>query len=306
MNLISAIKNFQENDFSFIITGSNGWFGKYILEVLHKNLQSDFSKRVVAFSSSSFIIELSNKIKVNCVDYNQSLDTNKKYALLHFAFLTQDKLSTNSLDIFKAKNLEIRNNITNIINKNNVVKMLCTSSGAVYNQNNLYGALKKEDEDYFSEIMAKKSAEIIIPRIFNVAGKYINKESLYVLSDFINQAKTNQVIKINSESPTYRTFTHITNIFEICFSWLLDNEKVEKKLVFDVSNPNYLELTELANKIFSFLQKEPTIIRNLNPQAIKNFYVGDSSILSKLIVKYKIDFYDYDKMIEDTYKFLFK
>ena len=46
MNLVSAIKNFQEKDFSFIVTGSNGWFGKYILEVLYNNLKSDFYKRV--------------------------------------------------------------------------------------------------------------------------------------------------------------------------------------------------------------------------------------------------------------------
>jgi len=305
MNLVSAIKNFQERDFSFIITGSNGWFGKYILEILHNNLKSDFYKRVFPFSNSSSVIKLSQQAEINCVNYDFQLDPHKKYVLLHFAFLTQDKLSTNSLDVFKEKNLEIRNNITNIINKNNVVKMLYASSGAVYNQNNLYGTLKRQDEDYFSEIMAKKSAEIIIPRIFNVAGKYINKENLYVLSDFINQAKIGKSITINAESLTYRTFTHIANIFEICFSWLLDEKKAEKQLIFDVSNPNHLELTELANKIFDFLRQKPIIIRNLNTRATKNFYVGDPDIFLKLIAKYQIEVYDYPKMIDDTFQFLF-
>ena len=66
-----------------------------------------------------------------------------------------------------------------------------------------------------------------------------------------------------------------------------------------------VEQTELANKIFDFLQQKPIIIRNLNTQATKNFYVGDSDIFLKLIAKYQIEVYDYHKMIEDTFQFLF-
>ena len=88
MNLVSAIKNFQEKDFSFIVTGSNGWFGKYILEFLHNNLKSDFYKRVFPFSTSS-IVKLSQQAEINCVNYDFQPDPYKKYVLLHFAFLTQ-------------------------------------------------------------------------------------------------------------------------------------------------------------------------------------------------------------------------
>ena len=298
MNLVSAIKNFQERDFSFIITGSNGWFGKYILEILHNNLKSDFYKRVFPFSNSSSVIKLSQQAEINCVNYDFQLDPHKKYVLLHFAFLTQDKLSTNSLDVFKEKNLEIRNNITNIINKNNVVKMLYASSGAVYNESNLYGRLKKEDEKYFIDLTLSRNCEIIIPRVFNVAGPYINKYNAYALSNFICQAIENKKITINSKSLTYRNYVHISNIFEVCLAWLLDKNKLEKSLIFDASTKDSIELGVLAEEIAKISQDNIKISRELDATMEKQCYAGDSKQFTFLATQYKVTIYDLQTMLK--------
>lgn len=304
MNLTQIIKKFHEIDFCFIVTGANGWFGKYILEILHNNLAEEFTERVFAISNSTKEIKLQKGLIVKCIDYSTLLQKNKKYIILHFAFLTQDAMLTNSEADFIKINLEIRSLITNIINTNNVNKMLYISSGAVYNESNLYGRLKKEDEKYFIDLTLSRNCEIIIPRVFNVAGPYINKYNAYALSNFICQAIENKKITINSKSLTYRNYVHISNIFEVCLAWLLDKNKPEKSLIFDASTKDSIELGVLAEEIAKISQDNIKISRELDVTMEKQCYAGDSKQFTLLATQYKVAIHDLQTMLKETFNFI--
>ena len=96
--------------------------------------------------------------------------------------------------------------------------ILYSSSGAIYNDHDLYGILKKEDELYFQDLATRIGAQIIIPRIFNLAGPYINKCHSYALSNLIMQFIDHKKAIIQANRPVYRSYIHILDLFKICFS----------------------------------------------------------------------------------------
>lgn len=288
---------------NLIITGSSGWIGKATLEFLYAKLGRKIIDQIFAISSSSDFIYLKDGTKIPTVGYNYDFPKNRTYVILHFAFLTRDKLShfTDKNEYFSL-NKKIRDDVTKIINQTNPKSLLYASSGAVYDKNDDYGILKSEDEKYFQELALDKNFEIIIPRIFNIAGPHMNKLNLYALSDFINQSMTTNSIRINANVEVVRSYIHIYDLLKICLSWILDKNKTEKSIIFDTANKDSLELSDLAKLIVMLTNSNTKIIRNEIKKGSKsNLYVGDNSTQQSLCERYKINILDHKEIVLDTY-----
>lgn len=301
-SLLDKVKNKNSH---FIITGASGWIGKALLEQLYLSLGADFSQRVFPISVSSKTIELRDGIAVKTYDYNHDFPQNKKYIIFHLAFLTKDKLTSHSEEEFLAQNQKIRSNITKIIDDVKPHALFYSSSGAVYSQSDQYGIEKLDDEKYFTKLAEKNGFEIIIPRIFNIAGPYINKVNLYALSDFIMQSKLNKTIKISAKIKVLRSYIHIADLLKICFSWILDENKKERKIIFDTANYDELEMADLADLVAKVMNNSTQIIRKeFNENATENRYVGDNKIQKELCQKYGINILNHQEIIEDTREYL--
>ena len=293
------------NDYKFIITGANGWLGRFLLEALHFCFGPELAKNVFVISNSKSRITLDSGNQISAYCYDHKFPDQQKYILCHFAFLTRDKILKISNDEYIRQNQAIRDNITKIINRTNPISMLYSSSGALYNKDDLYGKLKLEDEIYFKELSAKMGYSIIIPRIFNLAGPYINKHNLYAISDFIIQLVKNNQILINANFPVIRSYIHILDLFKICLSFILDEHKNQSCLTFDTGSQKEIELFELANIIINLINSNAAIIRpHYNPDLPANRYVGNIQLQQKLCKKYGIILSDYQLMILDTFHYL--
>ncbi len=296
-------------DPKFIITGVSGWLGRALLEILYSCFGEKLSQNVIAISSSEPIITLYNGYQITTQSYDYDFEKDafggREYILCHFAFLTKDKIAMMSGDEYKKQNRIIRDNVTKIIHQTKPTSILYSSSGAVYGQGDLYGVLKLEDEIYFKKLAGEIDAQIIIPRIFNIAGPYINKYNLYALSDFIVQLVNNKEILINANFPVIRSYIHILDIFKICFYWLFDDEKKEKFIIFDTGNKIKVELFDLAKMIIALIDREGEVVReNYNKDLPANDYVGNIEIEEMLCRKYNITLAGYDEIILDTYQYL--
>lgn len=301
-NFIDKVKN---ENLHFIITGANGWIGKALLEALHLSLEREFLQKVFAISTSAKTIELRGGITVKTYDYDYNFPQNKKYIIFHLAFLTKDKLASHSEEEFLAQNQKIRSNITKIINDVKPQALFYSSSGAIYSQSDQYGIEKLDDEKYFTKLAEKNGFEIIIPRIFNIAGPYINKVNLYALSDFIMQSKLNKTIKISAKIKVVRSYIHIADLLKICFSWILDSDKKEQKIIFDTANYDNLEMADLADLVAKVMNNSTQIIREeFDENAKENCYVGDNKIQKELCQKYGINILNHQEIIEDTREYL--
>ncbi len=293
------------SDYKFIITGASGWLGRFLLETLHSCFGQKLAENVIVISNFVPRITLNSGDQISTYRYDHEFLNTHRYILCHFAFLTKDKTLKMPEDEYIRQNQIIRDNVTKIINCSNSAAMLYSSSGAVYNEDDLYGRLKLEDETHFKELSNQIGYKIIIPRIFNLAGPYINKHHLYALSNFIIQLIKNNQIAINANFPIIRSYIHILDLLKICLSFIFDEDKNQNCLTFDTGNQKEIELSELATTIINLINPGAVITRpTYNRDLAANRYVGDIQMQQELCKKYGIILSDYQSMILDTVYYL--
>ena len=290
-------------NYKFIITGVNGWIGRALIHKLYEHFGSNLQSKVIAFSTSSSSVVLENGFELKTYQYQDNIKYSGSYILCHFAFLTMDKVKLMSDEDYIARNSTIRDNVKNIILQSKPKSIFLSSSGAVYKKNNLYGKLKLEDEEFFSNLAKKIDANIIIPRIFNIGGSFINKHNLYAISDFIVQLLNTKKIVIKANHPVIRSYIHVEDIFKICFSWLLDKKNSSKKIIFDTKNQRDLNLLELSKMIMKIVNIKGSVISNINNNNADN-YLGNSEVQNQICKKYNISISSYEKIILDTFNYL--
>lgn len=288
----------------FIITGASGWLGMALLEVLYACFKENLSQRVIALSHSQPMIRLRDGYQIKTQGYHVNIADDSEYILCHFAFLIKDKTDMMSSEEYRNKNAVIRNYVVNIIQKAKPNVILYSSSGAVYHQDDLYGLLKQEDEVYFSKLAKDINARIIIPRIFNLAGPYINKCHSYALSSFILQLVNHKKVVLHAKNPVIRSYIHILDLFQICFCWIFDHNQTEKSITFDTGSYPEIELYDLSKMIIDLIEPQSEILINRDQTSSAQRYVGNIQSQLALCDKYDISLIGYKKMILDTADFL--
>ena len=295
-----------------VIFGINGWVGKALLDYLFYKIKTP-QKNLILISSSKKNISLISGKTFGCITYQEALQLSCRNVLFfHLAFKVKDHLLTTNIDIYKQENNDIKNKASQLIEHFRPNKMVYFSSGAVYNQDkticrdfekNPYGFLKAQDELFFQELSVSNNFPLLIPRIFNIAGDYINKHNIYAISDFIIQASQNNKIVINAKHPVIRSYIEIYDLIKIITSWVYD--QYSNNFTFDTTNIENIELSDLAALIIKTLHLNAEIIRDgFDKNLENNYYVGNIENLNILTNKYQIDLQPHKTCIKHVYYYL--
>ena len=292
----------------FIIYGANSWLGKATIDYLLTNLKID-NTNIIAISSSVKKLALRDNKSHDCYTITDIL--NKHYTdviFFNYAFALKEQIGTLGNKKFIETNLQIRENAEKLIRHLQPLTIIYSSSGAAQNPDqdqNPYGYLKREDEVFYRKLAQELGCKLLIPRIYNLAGPYINKLDVYALGNFIKQSLQNNKIKINAESEVIRDYIHVFDLVEIIVKWASDDNS-EKFFTFDTGINNNLELKELAQLIKNITNNKTSINRASNPKLHANIYVGNIKNQETLTSRYKIKLKNIEKCIEDTYDYLLK
>jgi nucleoside-diphosphate-sugar epimerase len=301
--------NFKNNH--IVIYGANGWIGKALLDYLiNNNLVPE--KNIIAISSSVKNISLQNGKIISCITHQEALQLKLENVIFfHLAFLLRNLVSQMPLEDYIKGNEEIRKNATKLIEHFKPEKIIYTSSGAVYEEDrkismiidkNPYGYLKYQDELHFKKLAESISAPLIIPRIFNIAGPYINKLDMYAIASFAAQLMSKKEIVINASNPVIRSYIHIFDLIKILLEWSFKND--EKYFLFDSANIDEIELEELAKLTLEVTNIDGKIIRDFNPYLEKNRYVGDISNQNILTSRYKIKLQTHKDCVTSVFNYI--
>lgn len=306
----------RASPFQFVVTGASGWLGKATLDMLRQSLGADFSARVTALGSRQSQISFADgqTCQVQAL-LEWQLPLGQPAIIFHYAFLTKDKVGGMSTEEYIARNEAISSAVRAWIETGNVRGVVMPSSGAVYDYLHtksrdpaalLYGKIKHSDEIAFSAACEAASTGLIIPRVFNLSGPYINKFDHYALASFIFQILSARPITIHARRPVLRSYYFIGDLLELCLQ-LLFKQTTAKTEYFDVAGDEIIELGELAQRVASVLaERAPTFTQRLPmlEDALEDRYIGNRKRIEELEMNLAIRPMALEEQIRSTSQYI--
>lgn len=280
-----------------LITGGAGFIGSHLAEALSKN------NHVVVLDN----LFQGNKIKLNknikfitgdVIDKNLVLKFSKGcHTIYHLAaIIGVDVVSKN-----KTQNMDIEfiglKNICEAAKKNNIKKILYSSSSGVYGKLNYskkvkensivspvsgYAMAKRACEIYLKNFQLETNIHCAAVRLFNVYGK--RQDSRMVIPRFVYNAKQNKNIIIYGNGYQTRDFTFINDCTKALI--LLEN-KIKGFEIFNLSKGSDISIKHLAIIVKKLFKSKSKIKFIKTPKNLEEYQVnrrcGDSSKLLQYI-----------------------
>jgi nucleoside-diphosphate-sugar epimerase len=277
------------------VTGATGWLGASALDLLDEALgANEAARRVTAYASRA---RLSRTLSGRDVDvrpleelpYQAPSPTH----VLHFAYLTRDRLADLSVPDYIAANLGITATVIDAVARHRPEGLVMASSGAVYGRDgrlatdipaNAYGTLKHLDELAFRTAARDIGCTAVIPRIFSVAGARMTKPDLYALGSLIGMARASGPLTVTAAGPVIRTFAGATEIVGLSLWAAL----TRREAVFDTGG-DVIEIGELAGLVAELHGLGPDAVQcDLADGTPEHRYTGDATEWNRLLTEAKV------------------
>ena len=282
-NCLPELKSISNK--SILITGGSGFFGKWFIESIafaNVNFSLNILLTVITRDKSIFLLNNPKFISFNfltIVEGNilekQKIKGDFDY-LLHMATTTAHETFSGELDESKVNTLEVgTENIIDFAVKNKITKILFTSSGVIYGQNN---KLYLMEQDFDNSLSVKENsglaqgkilAETIITnrcrshninykiaRCFSFVGPYLPLDIHYAIGNFINDARKNRSIVLRSEGKSVRSYLYIADTI----IWLLKLLVSDEEGVFNVGSERQISIYDLAHKVRDLISPSSDVV----------------------------------------------
>lgn len=270
------------------LTGATGWLGAVALDLLYEALGDEAAARVVGYASSTREVVVSDgrTIAVRPLRDLVSQDP-PPTTLLHFAFLTRDRVAALGIDAYTRQNVAITTTVLGAIAKHKPRHVVVASSGAVYSStgrhesdlhSDPYGTLKHLDELAFRSATRDGGGFCVIARLFSVAGARMTKPGLYALGSMIEMASVGGPIEVHARGQVFRSYCGIDEVVALALWTALSG----RDAVFDTCG-TVVEIGDLAQLVAQVHGLDPDVLRRTwDPDVIVDRYVGDGRLMEEL------------------------
>jgi len=286
------------------ITGASGWIGAAATEVVLRALPEagDFPLRL--FGSAHGVLEIAGRrLRVESLGEASPLGPGE-WLFLHFAVVGVDRLGGDS-GALRAANDALLDQALALAGTGALRRFVYASSGAVYQTGGspakqAYAGMKRAQEQLAQAWAARTGAPVLMPRIFNVGGPYINHVRAYALGDFIAQAMAGDVIRIEARRPVVRSYVHVHELARVILDLALGPIG---PTTFDTAGPDVVEMAELAHAVGRALNRPIDIDRPpMGPG--EDRYVGDGRLYLEALARSGAAPIGLDRIIQDTAAFM--
>jgi len=277
-----------------VMTGGGGWLGQATLHMLEAFLGPGMY-RVRVFGARARPLLLRSGRVVAC----QALGDLAAYdgpppMILHYACLTKDRVEGMGAEMFLAGNAEIRESVAGLIERRGAAGFFLPSSGAAYAPGP-YGEAKLLDEARFAGLDIPR---LVVARVFNLAGPFINKTDIYAIADFCARLIGGRDIEIRARSRVVRSYVHVEDLLLLALGLLVLGPEGGQK--FDTAGEVAVEVEELARRAALLLRPEARISRAGPDGRVDDVYVGDAAAMRGAAAGLGLSFRDLDTQIIDT------
>jgi nucleoside-diphosphate-sugar epimerase len=282
----------------FAVTGATGWFGRVTLDLLARVLGTEsFARRVTAYASRPRTVDVAG---VGCVEVLALADLRPAEVLLHYAFVTRRDLTEHELDAFVRTNVEITTRVLAAVATGDVRQVVVTSSGAARTtdlRSNPYGTLKALDELAFTAACHATATTLVLPRVFAVAGPHLTATGVYALGDLIQRAREGRPLELTARGDVVRSYAGVEEVVLVALGEALAGRDAR----FDTAGAVDVEIEQLARTVRRVLGRtDLPIVRERDPTASPNSYVGDRRAFFALAARHDIVLRDLEALVAAT------
>ena len=279
----------RDGPWRIVVIGAGGWLGLATLEMLHGLLGVDFHRRIACFGSGARTLTLRGGVRVDQQPLSALATLPPSPSLvLHLAYLTQEKAKAMSEERYVEANRAISRQVLSALDAIGAQGVFVPSSGAVYladragaeRSRQLYGALKREDEERFSAWGARRGANVVIARVFNLSGPYINKHASYALACFVADALAGRPIAIQARKPVLRSYVAVSELMSVVMGLL--TAPAAGPIVFDTAGDDVYEMAQIAQVVGNVLHHDRGVDRPDLQDGDVDSYVGDGATYARL------------------------
>jgi len=296
-------RRLSEGDERIAITGATGWLGRVTIDLLRDALGADGLRRRVSAYASRAREEAG--VRVRPLSELGAGDAAHD-VILHYAFLTRERVDEQGLDGYVADNLEITLHVLRALAAGGVRGLFYTSSGAVYGPDgrpetdlraNPYGALKHIDELAFAAACRASGAGCAVARVFNVSGPHMVKPRLFALGDLVLCAQAGEPLVVRARNPVRRSFVAAADVAALGLSLALAGDDA----CFDTAGERVVEMGELAEVVRAEVGGDTLAIeRDYDPHGPAHEYVGRAGEMRALADRYGVRMAALEQQIRDT------
>ena len=299
----------RASDVRIVVAGAGGWIGLATLDLLKAALGEHFADRVYCFGSYDRTLTLRDGTPVAQRPLTDlALLPPAPTILLHLAFLTKDRAEAMDEAAYRAANRAIDDQVLGVLDAIGTQAMFIASSGAASRADDpaatpamhLYGALKREQEARFADWTDRTGNRVVIARIFNLSGPYINKQRSYALAAFVLDALAGGPVRVRAAHRVIRSYVAIRELMSLVFALLLDEGKGITR--FD-SGGEPLEMQAIAQTVAQRLPPSAIHRPALDPQIVDD-YVGDSGAYLELLARHRIAPVSFAQQVSETVEYL--
>ena len=297
-----------------IVTGGGGWIGMAVLDLLERLLGPAFAARVLVYGSRRRKLTLPSGSVVDCAELGElAAYDGAPPLILHQACLTKDRVAELGVEAFLDGNQAIRETVLRLIQSHGASGLFLPSSGAVYGPGrsltpdrlaNPYGASKLQDEAAFAELAGQSGFPLVTARVFNLAGRFINKPQAYALASFLLALLEGRPIDIRAAGRVVRSYVHVEDLLLLSLGALL-LQPDESSRLFDTEGERSVEVQELAELARDLLNRpEIEIRRAAFDGRVDDVYVGEGVAMRALAAELGLRMRTLDEQILDTVAYL--
>jgi UDP-glucuronate decarboxylase len=311
----SLAAGLRASDLGVVVTGAGGWLGQAAIEMLAAAFGESAGERLALFASTDRRHRLRSGDTLACRRLASIAELpSRPWLFFHFAYATRERVGELGLADYVRVNRSITGEVIAGARRVGAAGLFVPSSGAVYRRDrtlessleaNPYGVLKLEDERAFAELAGELGCRAVLPRVFNLAGPFINKLHSYALSSLILAAQRGQPLVIRAAHRVVRSYVHVADLVSLGLAVLLQGAS-EPITRFDTAGDRAVEIAELADCILAVLgTKLPVERPRLDADRSKDdIYVGEDGPVRALARRQRIDLLPLETQIRDTAMYL--
>jgi nucleoside-diphosphate-sugar epimerase len=288
------------------VTGATGWLGAVALDLLYEALGEHAPARVVGYASSAREVVVSDGRTVMVRPLVDLISQDPlPTTLLHFAFLTRDKVAALGIDAYTSQNIAITATVLDALAKHKPRHVVVASSGAVHSptgrlvshlRSDPYGTLKHLDELVFRAATRDAGGVCVIPRVFSVAGARMTKPGLYALGSMIGMAAAGGPIEVHAKGGVFRSYCGVDEVVALSLWTALSG----RNAVFDTCG-TVVEIGDLAELVAQEHGLDAHDVRRTwDPGVAADRYVGDGQLMEELAAQAGLSLRSLPALVRET------